>query len=242
MQFIPIKTRTILPPKDDLFDVFDHYLQPLQEGDVLLITSKILAIHQGRCLPVQTTDKATLVAKESDHLIADLDQEVTLTIKNRTFIPWAGIDESNANGYYVLWPDHIDDLLQDLHQYLCQKFTLKNLGIVATDSNLIPFRRGSVGMSIGHYGFNPLRDYRGDYDLFGRPLYLTQANVVDALAAMAVLLMGEGRESIPMVVARGVSFVDFAQTQAHMDLYIPPEEDLFRPFLNLFQPTSKTIV
>jgi len=52
MQFIPIKTRAMLPPKDDIYPIFDKYLPPLQNGDVLLITSKIVSIHQGMCLKI----------------------------------------------------------------------------------------------------------------------------------------------------------------------------------------------
>ena len=67
MQFIPIKTRIVQPPKDDIYPVLDKYLPSLQEGDVLLITSKIISIHQGRCVKTDEVDnKDELIKKEAE--------------------------------------------------------------------------------------------------------------------------------------------------------------------------------
>jgi F420-0:gamma-glutamyl ligase len=107
MNFIKIKTRAILPPKDAIYPILDTYVPKLKEGDVVFITSKILAIHQGRCLlNGDVKDKDALIVSESDRYIPRSEVPhgyAVLTLKDYTLIPSAGIDESNANGHYILW-------------------------------------------------------------------------------------------------------------------------------------------
>ncbi|MDR0607852.1 MAG: hypothetical protein LBG52_05975 [Candidatus Peribacteria bacterium] len=130
MQFFPIKTRLLLPPKDDLFQVFEESISHLQERDIVFISSKVLAIHQGRCVPVGGIDKSELIKQEADHrIVSDVvpDKDIYLTITNQILIPSAGIDESNANGYYILRPRQLDELTREIHTYFTQKFNLQHL-------------------------------------------------------------------------------------------------------------------
>ncbi len=239
MRFIPIKTRAMLPPKDNIYDVLDRHLPKLLDGDVLIITSKVLAIHQGRCIAMPDVDKDTLIAREADAFIPrpkTPKNAVMLTIKHHTLIASAGIDESNGNGYYVLWPKNINALLKDIHRHLCRKHSIKRLAIITTDSHLTPMRYGVIGISIGFYGLEPLLDYRGKNDIFKRKLVMTRANVVDALAAMSVLLMGESGEQKPLLIVRGASFIRFTKYNTWRSLIIPKHMDLYAP---LFAPFFK---
>ena len=239
MQFIKIKTRPILPPQDDLYKILDQYLPPLQNGDVLVITSKILAIHQGRCVKISPeVDKDKLILQEADGHIPRSrvpDQMVILTLKGNTLIPTSGIDESNGNGYYVLWPEKIQELCEEIWQYLKNKNNLEQLGIITTDSHTMPLRYGTVGTAIGFFGIEPLFDYRGKKDIFGRELKMTQASVVEGLAATAVMLMGEGAEQTPMLLFRGLNFVQFTDQDVYAKSVIPPELDIYKPLLDAFQ-------
>lgn len=236
--FIKVKTRVITPPKDDIYNVMDEYLPPLQEGDVLLVTSKVLGIHQGECLSQkEVKDRDALIKKEADVFIPREECPhgyVVLTIKGNTLIPSAGIDESNANGYYILWPKETNKLAKEICERLKQRFAIKKLAVIITDSHTIPLRRGLVGISIGFFGLNPLRDYRGKEDIFGRKLKISQSNVVDSLATMGVLLMGEGAEQTPMVIVRNADFVEFTEEETQGDVLIPIEEDIFYPLLKVF--------
>jgi len=238
MQFIKIKTRKFLPPRDDLFKLTDNSLPKLKEGDILFITSKILGIHQGRTLKIEkTSDKAQVIRQEADaylskHKVAG--HNFILTIKDHTLIPSAGLDESNGNGYYILWPKNTQKLLKEIWVCLRKKYRIKNLGIVATDSHAIPLRWGTQGISIGFYGFKPLKDYRGKKDIFGRKLKYTQSNIVDSLSAAAVLFMGEGKEKTPMLIARGLNFVEFTQKDLYKTLVIDPKHDIYAPLLKPF--------
>jgi dihydrofolate synthase / folylpolyglutamate synthase len=234
MEIIPIRTRTILPPKDDIYQVIDEFVPGLREGDVFVITSKVVAIHQGRCVPTGGADKDALVEKEADILIPGNECAGTrnfLTVKQNTLIAFAGIDESNANGYYILWPENPAKTARDICNYLKKKFSLKKLAVIITDSHCAPMRRGTMGISIGFYGLEPINDYRSKKDIFGREMKITQANIVDALAAAAVVAMGEGKERMPMAIVRGADFVEFTAKDTSKDLEMPLKEDLFYPLL-----------
>ena len=237
MQIIPIKTRVINPPKDNLYDVIDNFCPTLKERDVFLVTSKILAIHQGLCVPMdEVKNKDNLIEKEADVFIPRKEcfQNVLLTMKDNTLIPSAGIDESNANGYYILWPKNSSKEAKKICEYLKEKFSLKNLAVIITDSHTTPLRYGVMGISIGAYGLNPLKDYREEKDIFGRKIEMTRTNIVDALAVMGVLIMGEGAEQIPMAIIREANFVEFTNEEKYQDLLIPVKEDIFYPLLRAF--------
>lgn len=236
MKFIKVKTRKFLPPKDEIWNTLDKL--KLKDGDILVITSKILAIHQGRTLKIEPhISKRKLMQSEADSYIWSrhhFRRKFLLTIKQYTLIPSSGIDESNANGYYILWPAKVNRLLKDIHARLTRKFRIRNLGLIATDSHSIPMRRGTIGVGIGFYGFYPQSDYRGQPDIFGRKLKYTLTNIVDSFAAMAVHLMGEGNERVPIVIIRDPK-VKFTRKDTYRRLIMPLENDLYYPLLKVFK-------
>ncbi len=238
MKFIKVKTKILLPPRDNIYRIFNEHLPQLQEGDVVLITSKALGIHQGRCVKIGSVNKQSLIKQEAEMWAKGNGKvlgDFILTIKNHTIIPSSGIDESNGNGYYVLWPKKVNRLLQGIQEYLRKKYKIKKLGLIATDSHCVPLRRGTLGVAIGFYGFDPVTDYRGKPDLFGRKLKYTRSNLVDPLAAMAVLLMGEGNESVPIVIVRNAEFMKFTNKSTYRKFIFPPEKDIYEPMLSIFR-------
>ncbi|MDE2312154.1 MAG: coenzyme F420-0:L-glutamate ligase [Patescibacteria group bacterium] len=240
MKFFPIKTRPFIPPRDNIFKLLDESLPQLKEGDVVFITSKILSIHQGKCVKItkSKTQKSRLTTQEADYSLPASQvagSEIILTIKDYTLIPSSGIDESNGSGYLILWPKHPSREAKTIGQYLKRKYRIKKLSIIITDSHTTPLRWGTQGISIGFYGLEPLLDYRGKKDIFGRKLKHTQVNVVDSLTAMAVLLMGEGDERQPLLVLRGANFIRFTNKDTHRKLVIEPKKDLYYPLLKIFR-------
>ena len=240
MQFFPIKTRAFLPPKDDIYQLIDESIENLQDGDVLVITSKILGIHQGRTVKIKedtTEEKDKLIYKEADKYIPRNEvpgEYAVLTIKDNTLVASSGIDKSNANGYYVLWPENTNELCKEIVKYLKDKFKIKNLAVISVDSHFIPLRYGATGISTGFWGLEPVIDKRGTKDIFGRELKFTRTNVIDSLAAIAVLLIGEGAESTPMLIIRGAEMVTFSERDTYRDLIIPEGEDMYTPILEKF--------
>jgi putative folate metabolism gamma-glutamate ligase len=236
MRIQPIQTHTISPSERDLFAVVDRHLPELRERSVLAITSKIVAICEGRVRPIAGVDKRELIAEEAErYLPPDPRYGVCLTIKQDMLIATAGIDESNADGHYVLWPSDAQRSANALRAHLVGRFGLREVGVVITDSRTTPLRLGVTGVALAHSGFRALNDYVGARDLFGRALRMTKVNVMDALATSAVLVMGEGNESTPLAVLDDLPFVTFQPRDPSPDelaaLRIPLEEDLYAPLL-----------
>jgi F420-0:gamma-glutamyl ligase len=149
----------------------------------------------------------------------------------------AGIDESNGNGHYVLWPKDSQQTANEVRKHLKEKHGLKELGVVITDSTCIPLRWGVIGIALGYSGFKAINDYTKKQDLFGRPFEVSQAGVASGLASAAVLAMGEGTEQTPIAVITEASFVKFQgrnPTKEELEFFYikNKDEDLFAPFLN----------
>ena len=241
LNFLPIKTRLVHPPQDDIYDIIDSL--EAKEGDIIFITSKILGLHQGRTYKISEVEKEDLIRQESTRYLsydnAVAGYHVNLTVADDVLIPAAGIDESNADGYYICWPKNIDALCQEIRTHLLEKHHLKNLGVVATDSHTTPLRWGVTGLTIGLAGVEPLHDIRGEKDLFDRELNLTKVNLIDPLTSMAVLLMGEAAECTPIVILRGYTSIPFSDTASMQDFKIEPDFDLYAPLLAALPPTEK---
>src|SRR5947209_5365910 len=98
-------------PGEVLIDLIVQHIPFIPEKSVLVITSKIVSIAQNRMIPMdQVLDKQALVQQEADlYLEGDYSKKygICLTIKNDILIPTAGIDESNSDGHYVLYPLNI---------------------------------------------------------------------------------------------------------------------------------------
>jgi len=235
-KFIPIKTRIVQPPKDEIWDILDSI--HIKDGDIVFITSKILAIHQGRCIPVGQASKKQLIEKEATHWLSYQHYngfDINLTITDNILIPASGIDESNANGHYILWPKETDKLCKTIRERLVTKHNLTNLGIISTDSHTTPLRWGVTGITTGLSGIKPLKDIRGEKDIFGRKMQVSQVNQIDPLTAMAVLLMGEAAEQIPIIILRDYKGIEFCANGSMNDFKIPPEQDLYQPLLEVMQ-------
>jgi len=233
MKFIPIKTRVVNPPKDEIWDILDTL--KIKDGDIVFITSKILAIHQGRCHHKDSVKKEDLIRQESTHWTPYENKGgffVNLTITDNILIPSAGIDESNANNHYILWPKNTDALCREIREYLVKKHNIKNLGIISTDSHTMPLRLGVTGITTGLSGVMPLRDIRGENDIFGKELKITQVNLVDPITSMAVLIMGEAAETTPIVILRGHKHITFDANASMDNLKIAPDLDLYKPLLD----------
>ncbi len=221
---------------DELEKVLDQYLNGMIENSILTITSKIVSICEGSLVKVDETKLADLVKKEADMVLeAANPYKIALTIKDSVLIPNAGVDHSNGNGHYILWPKNAWRTAETIRQYLKKRFQVKHCGVIITDSKTTPLRWGTTGLALAVAGFESLKDYRGKMDIFGDEMQVTQANVADGLAAGAVAAMGEGAEQTPFAVIEDVPFVQFvdhALTKKQRDeLKISLKDDLYGPML-----------
>ena len=233
IELLPIKTRIVHPPKDEIWDIIDNL--EVKDGDIIFITSKIVAIHQGYTVSKDKIAKEDLIRQEAERMITYRNPtgnySVNLTVAHGVLIPAAGIDESNADNHYILWPRNIDEFCREVRARLMKKHGLKKLGVVVTDSHTTPLRWGVTGLAIGLAGVEPLEDIRGKKDLFGREMHLTQVDMIDPLAAMAVNTMGENNECTPIVIMRGDFKIKYSDKASMDNFKIEPDYDLYRPLL-----------
>lgn len=206
----------------------------LPERAILAVTSKIVSVAEGAVRSrAEVADKSELVRAESERWLGEPVPGVALTVAHGLLIPSAGIDESNAEGgAYVLFPRDPWASARRLRDSLRAAWGVNELGVLITDSHVTPLRKGTTGIALAYAGFRGVRRLEGKPDLFGRPLRMSTANHADALAASAVLLMGEADERCPLAVLERAP-VEFTDEVDPGEIRIPPDEDLFRNWLRL---------
>ena len=225
-----IKTRKV-KERDDILDLLDKSLKSVKNGSIIAISSKIVSLCEGRTADLKS-EKDQLIKSEADKYVPreKNKHKLMITIKLGNLIFASGIDQSNSNGKYVLWPLDPNKSAKQLQTYLKKKLRLKKLGVIITDSKTLPLRKGIIGFALAHFGFKALKDYRGTKDIYGRKMKISVANVADAIAACAVAQMGEGNEQTPIAVISDIDFVKFAEAQ--VDLSVKPNEDAYHTILN----------
>ncbi len=233
----PIKTHKITLKDEDILKVLDQYILNLKENSVVAVTSKIVSITQGQLIKMDLADKDELIKQESEYFLPRSENKynAAFSIRNNMLVVSAGIDESNGNGYYVLWPKDPQNSANKIRKYLKDKFNVKNLGIIITDSKTAPLKWGVTGAAISYSGFKPLKDYIGFPDLFGRKIEHTKLNIADALATSAAFVMGESDEGMPISVITDIPMVEFVEGDPGKEelesLKIKLEDDLYYSFL-----------
>jgi coenzyme F420-0:L-glutamate ligase len=193
----------------------------LKDGDVLVISSKFVAVSEGRMVKlsaVRVGAKAEelamkyhmdarlceLVIRESDEILGGVPGFI-LASKDGLLTPNAGIDKSNVKrGTVVLYPRRPEVTAWRIREAL--KFSRGvSIGVVICDSRLSPTRRGTTGVAVTSSGIEAVLDMRGRVDLFGNVLKVTAQGVADDLSSAAEILMGESDEATPIVLVRGLS-------------------------------------
>lgn len=234
MKIKAIKTDRVEQPQD-LNSFINLFLPQLEEKSIVVVTSKIVSLCEGHTISKNSVKKQDLIAQEAEKIIpneAAHDTNIVLTYTQGLLIPSAGIDESNGNNTFILYPQDPFNSTFKLWQFLRKKHQLTHLGVIISDSHTTPLRKGVTGIALAWWGFNPTKSYVGSPDLFGHPLRVTHVNVADALAIAAVFTMGEGNECTPISIIQDAPHVTF-NTQAHnrSEIAIDPNEDLYRPLL-----------
>lgn len=238
MNVVGIKT-SLFKESDSLVEFIKQHISSLHEGDILAITSKIVSLSEHRT--GNLSDKRSLILKEAKQALETPWALLTLTADG-----WginAGIDESNAQNKIILLPKDSFKTAGVLHEILKKYFALKKLGILITDTRSIPLRVGTVGRAIGYAGFAPLKSYIDKKDLFGRKSRVTTSNQADALAAAAVLVMGEGDEQSPLAIIQKAPIVFTFRylSQKSKSLALSPKKDIFSKIYNLVAPESRKL-
>ncbi len=192
----------------------------LKDGDVLVISSKFIAISEGRVIRLRSvlvSRKAKelakryrmnerlceLVLRESDEVVGGIPGFL-LTSREGVLTPNAGIDKSNIeHGMVVLYPRRPEALARRIRESV-RFATGATIGVVICDSRLSPSRKGTTGVAVAASGLEAILDLRGKSDLFGNVLKVTSQAVADDLSSAAELIMGESDEATPIVIVSGL--------------------------------------
>lgn len=245
----PLPGLPLIHKGDDLasliIEALNHCGVTLQDGDALVVSSKIVSKSEGRLVELTTVipsdiahDYAQQTGKDPRivQLVLDESRSVSRVSKGVMVVTHrlgftsanAGIDQSNVEGgdNIVLLLPKDPDTSADLLSARLKDLTGARVGIIISDTHGRPFRLGNVGIAIGVAGLPALLDLRGQPDLYGRVLKITQTGYADLIASAAHLVCGEGAEGLPVVLARGLVYDD-GQGRAR-DLVRTPDLDLYR--------------
>jgi coenzyme F420-0:L-glutamate ligase len=220
-----IRTR-VFQEGENLEEFIRQHISKLKDGSILAVTSKIVALAEGRTVQVKTPkEKEALIKKESEWALQTHPQW-WWTEKDGALLVNAGIDDSNADGKLILLPKDSYKAAAKLRKALARHYKSKKLGVVITDSRISPMRSGVTGLAVGYAGFRGVRDYRGKKDIFGRILRVTMTDIADSLATTAALVMGEGAERQPLAIIEDAPVV-FSEKINRTEVLIPAKEDMY---------------
>jgi len=209
-------------------------LPKLRDGDVVAVTSKIVALAEGRTVEI-LNDKTKEQCVKSESQYAMKTKYGWLTIRDNMVMAGAGIDESNANGKLILLPKDSFKTAERIRKVLMREYGLKKLGVLITDSRMLPLRAGIVGVALGYAGFKGLQMHKGRSDIFGRVIKSSRTDIADSLAAIVNLNQGEGAESCPLAVIKSAPLLFINKTN-RKELLIDVRDDRYQP---LFQNIKK---
>lgn len=220
-----------------VFELLDKFLEDFGNKEVLVISSKVVALCEGNVTD-KSEGKDELIAQNSVRYITQKLGKWgrKFSITHHTLMASAGIDESNADGVYVLLPKDPQKSANEIREYLCERFGITYAGVIISDSTSLPLKRGTHGTYIAYSGFEALKTYAGTNDLFGRKFVFEQSNMACGLAATAVLAMGEGAEQTPIVKISGFNLMKFQDrnpNKAELDeIQVELDDDLFEPMMS----------
>jgi len=234
MQIQPIHT-PVITPNNPLTSVLAAAMQSLSDSSIVVVTSKLVSLAEGSYVLAANTDEQAVVTRDADwYTYAKPDKSFALTITHNTLIPNAGVDP--AGDWLVSLPNNPQNSANILRAWLRETYDIKNVGVIITDTTTRPLQRGTTGIALAHSGFAALHDYRGESDVFGRTLEPTWANHAQALAAAAVVTMGEANEQTPLAVITDIPFVQFQDRDPSPEeltqLQVTKGRDVYAPLLN----------
>ena len=232
INIVPVPGLPQIHPGDDLprliFDCCNESDVELVDGDVLIVTQKIISKAEGRLVQIDPEKgHKPLVEEESVRVLRRRGDLVISETKHGFVCANAGIDLSNIEvGQAALLPVDSDKSARRIRDALSNRYKL-NIAVIISDTFGRPWRRGVTDVAIGSAGLLPVVDLRGTTDALGRELQVTEVAVADELASAAELVMGKSA-GIPVAIVRGVNSEWFGVGNVQDDLLRKPNEDLFR--------------
>jgi len=241
LEIIPVNLKKEIGPGDKLADLISSKVK-LQDGDILIISQKIISKQEGRTVNLSLVIPSILAAglaseyKKNPQIVETILSETKRIVRMENGIlisetkhgfvcANAGVDESNVEeGYATLLPEDPDKSAKNLQEQI-QKKSGKKIVVLISDTFGRPFRMGQTNCAVGVAGIEPIIDYAGTKDDFDRVLRVTAIAIADELCAASELVMGKTLRC-PVAVVRNYNYND--ATSTIQKLIRSKEQDLFR--------------
>ena len=241
MQIIPLHIEKEIEPSDDISELI-LLSSDLRDGDILVVAQKIISKQEGRIVDLSTVKPSLLsegigsqyrkdsriielILSETKRIVRMKNGIIIVETNNGVICANAGVDESNVKeGYATLLPINSDISAQTIRNKILKQ-TNKNVAVIISDTFGRPFRMGQTNCAIGISGLNPILNYAGTSDSFGKILRITEIAVADELSSAAELVMKKALKC-PVAIIRDYSF----KIEDHVidELIRPENEDLFK--------------
>ncbi len=243
-------------PGELVADAIARARESLRDGDVLVVAQKIVSKAEGRIVRLADvapspraielaarTEKdpraVEAILRESVEVVRAAPGVLIVETRHGIVLANAGADMSNVehdeeDDHLLLLPEDPDASADRLRAALVARASGgggPRIGVIVADSVGRAWREGTVGLAIGVSGLPARLDRRGEPDLFGRALHVTEVGIADSIASAASIVMGEGAEGRPAALVRGLSFEDRSEAERAgraRDLVRPRQRDLFR--------------
>jgi len=241
LEIIPVKIEEEIEPNTNIIDLILESTV-INDYDILIFSQKIISKNEGRIVDLSSVNPSLLasgiassygkdprlvelILSESKRIVR-MQESVIIVESNHGFVcANAGIDESNVrDGYVTMLPEDPDQSADKLKKQIEQR-TKKNTAVIISDTFGRPFRLGQANIAIGIAGMEPIIDYKGKPDTFGKILQVTAIAVADELCSASELVMGKV-ENCPVAIIRNFKF-DFSDAKIQK-IIRPKAEDLFR--------------
>ena len=212
-----------------LLEAMDELVETILDGDVIVVTSKVVAKAEGRVVPFDGTDEAKLALIEAEsRRILRRRGTLRITETHHGFVNAnAGVDLSNTEpGTAVLLPVNPDRSARRLRSALHRRRGV-DVGVVVTDTFGRAWRHGVTDVAIGAAGLRAVLDLRGTLDATGRTLEATEVAIADEIAGAANLVLGKAAGT-PFARLRGLDPTYFGRGSVASDIIRPVNGDLFR--------------
>jgi coenzyme F420-0:L-glutamate ligase/coenzyme F420-1:gamma-L-glutamate ligase len=230
LEILPVEGIGEVRPGDDLATLLADAVPDLADGEVLVVTQKVVSKAEAQLVPIDPNDpgsKARIVEAESQRVLRRRGELVISETRHGFVCANAGVDLSNVEaGWAALLPEDPDRSARRLRDGLRARLGV-HVAVVISDTFGRSWRRGLTDVAIGCAGIRPVVDLRGTADALGRELAVTEVCVVDELASAAELVMGKS-SGICAAVVRGVDPAWLGRGEVGRDVVRPAHEDLFR--------------